>query len=261
MGSGVVGFNIMPRNALFGDSNPHLINFYAAIASGQLDGLTVRRFLEHEGEILSQRGKDYYYEVRARFNKYHDPLDFLFLNRSCFNGVIRFNSKGGFNVPFGHKSQRFSKAYITKIVNQVDFVHTISRNFNWSFVCQDFRETLNEISADDFVYCDPPYVGRHVDYFDSWSEEDEQQLFTILNQCPCNFILSTWHSNQHRENAFLGTLWSKFNILTKEHFYHVGAKETNRKPMLEALVTNFVPKNLHETPIQRPEQLTLVKKW
>ena len=199
-------------------------------------------------------------KCEPRFNKYHDPLDFLFLNRSGFNGLIRFNSKGGFNVPFGHKPQRFSKAYITKIVNQVNFVHTISRNFNWSFVCQDFRETLNGISEGDFVYCDPPYVGRHVDYFDSWNEENERQLFAILSQCPYKFILSTWHSNQHRENAFLGTLWSRFNILTKEHFYHVGAKEANRKPMLEALVTNFAPKHLHEDPIERPEQLMLLEK-
>ena len=260
MGSGVVGFNIMARNALFADSNPHLINFYQAISSGDLNGLKVRSFLEREGKMLSESGKEYYYEVRSRFNKYHDPLDFLFLNRSCFNGVIRFNSKGGFNVPFGHKPQRFAKAYITKIVNQVDFVYAASRNFNWSFICQDFRETLSGLSEADFVYCDPPYVGRHVDYFDSWNEKNEQQLFTILSQCSCKFILSTWHSNQHRENTFLGALWSRFNILTKEHFYHVGATEANRKPMLEALVTNFVPKHLDEAPIERPEQLMLLQK-
>lgn len=257
MGSGVVGFNIMPRNALFADSNPHLINFYEAIANGKLDSLKVRSFLEREGKILSLCGKDYYYEVRTRFNKYHDPLDFLFLNRSCFNGLIRFNNKGGFNVPFGHKPHRFSKAYITKIVNQVNFVHNISKNFNWSFVCQDFRETLNGISEEDFVYCDPPYIGRHVDYFNNWNQENEQQLFTILNQCPCKFILSTWHSNQHRENALLSTLWSRFNILTQEHFYHVGAKETNRKPMLEALVTNFAPKHPDQDSSEQPEQLML----
>ncbi len=259
MGSGVVGFNVMARNALFADSNPHLINFYQAISNGKLNGLKVRSFLEREGKALSESGKDYYYEVRSRFNKYHDPLDFLFLNRSCFNGIIRFNGKGGFNVPFGHKPQRFSKAYITKIVNQADFVHAASRNFNWSFICQDFRATLSGLSEDDFVYCDPPYVGRHVDYFDSWDEKNEQQLFTILSQCPCKFILSTWHSNQHRENTFLGALWSKFNILTKEHFYHVGAAEANRKPMLEALVTNFVPKQLDEAPLERSEQLMLLQ--
>lgn len=260
MGSGVVGFNIIPRNAVFADSNPHLINFYNAIASGKIDGLKVRKFLEQQGEILSRCGQDYYYEVRERFNKTHEPLDFLFLNRSCFNGMIRFNRKGDFNVPFGHKPQRFAKAYITKIVNQVDYVHVMSRHSNWSFICQDFRETLKDISEGDFVYCDPPYVGRHVDYFDSWDEDNEQYLFETLNQSSCKFILSTWHSNQHRENVFLKTLWSEFNMLTKEHFYHIGAKEENRKPMLEALVMNYTPKHLHEEPTERAEQLLLLEK-
>ena len=260
MGSGVVGFNIIPRNAIFADSNPHLINFYNAIASGKIDGLKVRKFLEQQGEILSRCGQDYYYEVRERFNKTHEPLDFLFLNRCCFNGMIRFNRKGGFNVPFGHKPQRFAKAYITKIVNQIDYVYVMSRHSNWSFICQDYRETLKEISKDDFVYCDPPYVGRHVDYFDSWDEENEKYLFEILSQSPCKFVLSTWHSNQHRENVFLKTLWSEFQVLTKEHFYYLGAKEENRKPMLEALIMNFTPKHLHEEPIERAEQLLLLEK-
>ena len=72
--------------------------------------------------------------------------------------------------------------------------------------------------------------------------------------------LSTWHSNQHRENTFLETLWSEFNMLTKEHFYYLGAKEENRKPMLEALVMNFTPKHPNEEPTQRVEQLLLLEK-
>ena len=260
MGSGVVGFNMAPHTAIFADSNPHLINFYKAIASGDIDGLKVRNFLEEEGEILAKRGGDYYYEVRERFNKEQAPLDFLFLNRCGFNGIIRFNRKGGFNVPFGHKPQRFSKAYITKIVNQIDAVSVLSRTANWSFVCQDFRETLTEVTDADFVYCDPPYVGRHVDYFDSWDEESERDLFELLSQSPCRFILSTWHSNAYRENVFLQTLWSEFDVRTKEHFYHVGAREKNRKPMLEALVMNFTPKPVSETPVAATEQLLLSEK-
>jgi len=74
------------------------------------------------GKKLSKNGQDYYYEVRTRFNERHNPLDFLFLSRAGFNGVIRFNRKGGFNVPFNHKAERFSKAYVTKVVNQVKAV-------------------------------------------------------------------------------------------------------------------------------------------
>ncbi|GHT41819.1 hypothetical protein FACS189443_4090 [Planctomycetales bacterium] len=92
------------------------------------------------------------------------------------------------------------------------------------------------------IYCDPPYLGRHVDYFDSWSEDDENRLFRALSKTKAKFILSTWHSNQYRENQTLKSLWNSFNVVTKEHFYHVGAKETNRSAMLEAVVMNFEPK-------------------
>ncbi|NQU04851.1 MAG: Dam family site-specific DNA-(adenine-N6)-methyltransferase, partial [Calditrichaeota bacterium] len=191
----------------------------------------------------------YYYEVRERFNKYHEPLDFLFLNRSCFNGVIRFNRGGGFNTPFCRKPMRFSKSYITKIVNQVGFVYNLAQRSKWVFKCQDFRLTLSEVTEQDIVYCDPPYIGRHVDYYNGWSGSDETALFHQLKNCPANFILSTWHSNQHRDNPYITSLWSDFHQLTKEHFYHIGANKENRKPMLEALILNFVPEQIiqHET--------------
>jgi DNA adenine methylase len=260
MGSGVVGFNVLPKKAIFADSNPHLINFYNSIVNDEIDGFKARQFLEEEGQKLAKFGKEYYYEVRDRFNQNHSPLDFLFLNRSCFNGVIRFNKNGGFNVPFGHKPQRFSKAYITKIVNQLDYVYVASKNMDWRFVYRDFREILKDVSENDFVYCDPPYVGRHVDYYDSWDENMEKRLFAFLDNLPCKFILSTWHSNKYRANPFVEGIWSRFHILTKEHFYHVGAKETNRNSMLEALVMNFEPEHPYEEPIPKPEQLLLLEK-
>lgn len=246
MGSGVVGFNMKPKNALFSDSNPYIIKFYSDLNKGDITPDSVRLYLESEGVKLSRLGEEYYYNVRDRFNTHHNPLDFLFLNRSCFNGVIRFNKKGGFNVPFGHKIQRFSKSYITKIVNQVDFVFRLMKSNNWIFICQDFKETLSSVSSDDFVYCDPPYVGRHVDYYDSWDEELENKLFDILKDIPANFVLSTWHSNQYRKNHYINSIWSQFNVITKEHFYHVGGKEINRNPMLEALVCNYKNGNFLE---------------
>ena len=241
MGSGVVGFNLKPRKALFCDTNPHLISFYQGINNGTINPIVVRTFLESEGKKLAKYNADYYYEVRKRFNTEQSPLDFLFLNRACFNGLIRFNRKGEFNVPFGHKPERFSKAYITKIVNQVDWVAKRASLNDWTFLHQDFRVTVSHATEVDFIYCDPPYAGRHTDYFNTWDETYDKSLHASLKATQARFILSTWHSNEHRENPTIPIFWSEFNVITREHFYHVGAKESNRKPMLEALVTNFEP--------------------
>jgi DNA adenine methylase len=239
LGSGVVGFNVNPKRAVFADSNPYVINLYQRINEGEITPSIVKRYLVEEGKKLAEGGKDYYYEVRTRFNKYHKPLDFLFLSRAGFNGVIRFNSKGGFNVPFNHKPERFSKAYITKVVNQVRAVHKRCQLNDWQFICQDFGSTLAMAIEEDFIYCDPPYVGRHVDYFNSWDDSEEERLYALLSQTKAKFMLSTWHSNQHRDNPYIAKLWSNFVIVNREHFYHVGAKEVNRKPMLESIVMNY----------------------
>lgn len=260
LGSGVVVLNVMPKRAILADTNPHLVRFYQAVKLGEVDGSKTRRFLEHEGSLLAKQGGDHYYRVRERFNSTGDPLDFLFLNRSCFNGVIRFNKQGAFNVPFGHKPQRFSPAYITKIVNQVNRFRDATRLLDWHFICQDYLTTIREVASNSFVYCDPPYVGRHVDYYHDWNEKSEASLYLELKDMNTRFMLSTWHSNQHRKNEFLQTLWSEFTITTQEHFYHVGAHETNRKPMLEALVTNYCPPLIGEEPDKSQEQLALFER-
>ncbi len=240
MGSGVVGFNIAPYNAVFADINPHIIAFYNQIKEGSITSCCVRSFLEKEGAILSGNGEAYYYEVRERFNQEHDPLDFLFLNRSCFNGMIRFNKELKFNVPYGHKPQRFSKAYITKIVNQVAHVEQLIQNNNWSFLCQSFEQTIEMADDNSFIYCDPPYIGRHVDYYDSWNEEAEISLCKALKSSNAKFMLSTWEHSAYRENEYIEKIWPFCNKITQEHFYHVGAKEVNRRPIIEALLTNYI---------------------
>lgn len=239
MGSGVVGFSLQPKKALFCDINPHLVNFYNSIKKGEITTKIARDFLEEEGSLLKEKGETYYYSIRERFNEKKDSLDFLFLNRACFNGVVRFNRKGFFNVPFGHKPERFAKAYVTKICNQIEKIEKATKMFDWQFACQDFRQTFSDSRQTDWVYCDPPYIGRHIDYFNSWNETDEKDLFDLLEKTSAKFILSTWHSNQFRENQELLKYTNTFEIITKNHFYHVGAKEINRNSMTEAIVINF----------------------
>lgn len=257
MGSGVVGFNIAAKKAIFADKNPYIIDFYNRIKSGDITSQTVRTFLEQEGKLLEEGDCDYYYSVRERFNKHHDALDFLFLNRSCFNGMIRFNKKHEFNVPYGHKPKRFSKAYVTKIVNQVKYVEDMVKTHSWTFICQSFEKTISMAGPNDFIYCDPPYIGRHVDYYDSWDEELEFALSRALAQSDAKFMVSTWDHNSYRKNEYLDTIWAFCHKVTHDHFYHVGAKITNRNAITEALLMNYVITNdTDESLVQYPTQLS-----
>lgn len=170
-----------------------------------------------------------------------------------------FNRKGGFNVPFCRKPQRFAQAYITKIVNQVEYIYYLLQFNDFTFICQDFKTTITMANKEDIIYCDPPYIGRHTDYFNGWNENKEINLLKSLSNTSASFILSTWHHNDFRKNEYIKTLWNKYEILMREHFYHVGGKETNRNPMIEALVTNFkaIPVEYEK---ERVEQLTLFEK-
>ena len=239
MGSWAVWFNLAWKNAIFWDTNPHLINFYNAIKDSSITKISAREFLESEWKKLSIGWVDYYKEVRVRFNALHAPLDFLFLNRSCFNWIIRFNGKWWFNVPFGHKPERFAKAYVTKIVNQIWWVEEKIRLSNWEFKLSNFANTIKEAWVNNLIYCDPPYIARHSDYFNKWEENDEWNLKKALDESWAKYVVSSWLGNEYRKNEFIESVWGDCSILTKDHFYHVWAKESNRKPMQEALLSNF----------------------
>ena len=99
MGTGVVGFNAGFTEALMGDANPHLVGFYARLHD-RISAADVRHHLEQEGLLLAANGYAHYRLVRERFNAEFAPLDFLFLNRAGFNGMIRFSRKGHWNLPF-----------------------------------------------------------------------------------------------------------------------------------------------------------------
>lgn len=236
LGSGVVAFNLCPHRALLADSNPHIITVYQAIQKGKLTTQNLRNFLEKEGCCLRETEGEYYYVVRERFNQSHSPFDFLFLNRACFNGMMRFNSKGGFNVPFCRKPNRFSKAYITRICNQVAWVTEQMKGKAWSFVVQDWRQTVGAVSTNDFVYLDPPYNDRHANYYQPWDKNDADALAEAVKQLPSGFAYSTWKANQYRVNEHLTRHFADYPVRTKEHFYYLGATEAHRHVMEEALV-------------------------
>jgi len=264
LGTGVVALNSGFQNAILSDTNPHVIQFYRDVKERRITPSSVRDYLEKEGYLLSRadnNGYEHYRIVKDRFNTFHDPLDFLFLSRAGFNGMMRFNKNGDWNIPFCQKPNRFSKAYITKIVNQVRDAACLVQP-GWQFIKKSFEEVLPLANEDDIIYCDPPYLGRYVDYYNGWTEEDEQTLFKLLSHSKAKFILSTWHHNEYRENEMMHKFWSCFNVVTRDHFYHSGGKIENRRSIVEALVFNFEAHIKHHNygVVQRPEQLVLLEK-
>ncbi|TAK57505.1 MAG: Dam family site-specific DNA-(adenine-N6)-methyltransferase [Bacteroidetes bacterium] len=241
LGTGVVAFNSGFPKAILNDVNPHIITFYKGILDGTITPQIVKKFLEEEGKKLSranENGYEYYKIVRTRFNKNHSPLDFLFLSRTGFNGMMRFSQKGDWNIPFCKKPNRFAPAYVTKITNQVRKIQSVLKR-DWVFHNTGFEKIIPMATKDDILYCDPPYFGRYVDYYNGWTEKDEELLYALLASTPAKFILSTWHHNNYRENDMIKKFWNKFTIITKDHFYHSGGKIENRNSIVEALVFNF----------------------
>lgn len=241
LGTGVVAFNMGIKNSILNDTNPHIIRLYQEIQNGTLTPLRVKEYLLKEGEKLlnaKEDGYEHFRYIKNRFNNEPNSLDFIFLSRAGFNGMMRFNKKGEWNIPFCKKPNRFAQAYITKIVNQTKMVSQVIKP-NWRFHNKQFYEIIPLAETNDLIYCDPPYYGRYVDYYNGWTEKDEELLFTLLTETKANFILSTWHHNDYRQNEMIQKYWKNFNLITRDHFYHSGGKIENRKSIVEALVFNF----------------------
>ena len=242
-----------------GDTNPHIISFYKGLQNGDITPYNMRSYLNQEGELLSKADEDgyaYFREVKNRFNSEHSSFDFIFLSRAGFNGMMRFNRKGEWNIPFCKKPDRFAPAYITKICNQIQETKKILKRYDWEFCNQDFLKTIVRAHESDLIYCDPPYFGRYVDYYNGWTEKDEENLYKALSQTSAHFILSTWHHNEFRSNEMIDRYWGEFNIETQEHFYHGGGHIENRHAMVEALVFNFDLQPFAEVP-QQQQQMEL----
>ncbi len=229
-------FNLAPERALIADTNQHIIALYQAVQRGEVNRETVQSFLKQQGKKLEELGESYYYEVRERFNAEGSPLDFLFLNRACFNGMMRFNRRGEYNVPFCRKPQRFTQSYVTKIANQVNWIAGRMAGKSWEFRVAHWKEVLGEATPTDFVYLDPPYIGRHTDYYNTWSLEEAENLASVTQTLPCGFAVSMWLENQHRRNDHIQQCWAGLEVRVCQHFYHVGSKEDWRGAIAEALL-------------------------
>jgi len=129
-----------------------------------------------------ERRKKYFYEVRSRFNKTRNPSDFLFLSRTCTNGLIRYNSKGEFNTSLHFSRGGIKPESLAEII--LDW-HNKLNYYNVQFICMDYK-SVNP-SFNDFAYLDPPYANTKGIYF---GKIDYEQFWNWIRNLKCNYILS-----------------------------------------------------------------------
>lgn len=175
-GSAALFFELGPASAILGDLNGHLIN-------------AMRQVRDRPSEVhrrlgAFERSPDAYYEVRERFNEgsrfgIDAAVDFIYLNRNCFNGLWRTNLSGRFNVPFGgYEMGRYPPLALfqncSKLLRRAKLRH------------QDFRKTITSAGANSFIYADPPYFTAtervFVEYGKrSFGEDDLRDLVRMLS--------------------------------------------------------------------------------
>ncbi len=149
LGSAAAYFSIRPAKALLSDTNPELIITYEAIRSNpqRIEDLLTSHQRNHSPEYY-YRMRDY--RPRCEFRR---AARFIYLNRTCWNGLYRVNLDGRFNVPIGSKKN---------VLMPSDDWHLIARVLGSAqLVCCDFEATIDQASAGDFVFADPPYTVKH----------------------------------------------------------------------------------------------------
>jgi DNA adenine methylase len=115
-------------------------------------------------------------------------------------------------------------------------VRTASDELDWTFIQQDWRASLAGLGADDFVYTDPPYAGRHTQYYRGWGETDAAELAGSLRSLPGSWALSDWASDAAGPNPRLALLYPGHTVIEQEHRYVIGANGNSRGRMTEALI-------------------------
>jgi DNA adenine methylase len=181
-----VSLGLAPDRALINDLNPHTINFYSWLKRGLRITLAM------------QNDQAYFYEQRSHFNQLirENKADteeaaslFYYLNRTCYNGLCRFNSKGEFNVPFGRYK---------KLIYKTDFTEYVSPFAQWDFTCVDFEKI--PLQHDDFIYADPPYDVQFTSYSkENFDWDDQVRLARWLARHPGPVILSNQATDRIRQ--------------------------------------------------------------
>lgn len=253
VGGGAVLFWILQNypnisKAIINDINPDLICAYKTIKLSPGELINKLKIIENEYTKLSEvQRKDYFLNSRKAFNlKSLQPVEntamFIFLNRTCFNGLYRVNSKGHFNVPFGRYPN-------PKICDEQTIWADSELLQKVEIVTGDFENTLSDESSYSFFYLDPPYKPLNLtSSFNSYTKElfnDEEQVrlskfCSKINSLGHMFILSNSDvKSTNPTNDFFDVLYGEFSINRVFASRMINSNASQRGKLTELLITNI----------------------
>lgn len=237
------------KKAVINDINEDLINTYKTIASKPKELIAMLQILQNEFHNLEGNEDDkkcYYYQKRALYNERKEGQSeqvalFIFLNRTCFNGLYRVNRKNKYNVPMG----AYKKPTICDAENILSVSEALQKV---EILCGDFEQTLAYADNNSFFYFDPPYKPlSRTSSFNAYAKDafnDCEQIRLShfckqLNNLNHTWILSNSDVNGKDENDnFFDDLYSGFNIKRVEAKRSINANSEKRGTLTELLITN-----------------------
>lgn len=230
LGGGAVFFHLEPSTAILSDKNEHLINLYNQIKSAPKE---LYNELKKHQELHS---KEYYYLIRSARPDCPTKraAQFLYLNRTCWNGLFRVNLKGDFNVPIGTKS--------TVIIQDENFEEISKRLRNATIFTGDFEATIDKAGNGDLLFVDPPYTVKHnnngfVKYNESiFSWDDQERLAASLTRADARGVKIISTNADHKSVRSL--YQDKLNIHTVSRASVLAGKSSARTNTTEILITN-----------------------
>ena len=235
IGGGALFFELQPQNGYISDMNEELINLYSVVRDDVYE--LIEDLNKHKVS------KEYFLKIRNldRTEKYNKLSDiqkasrFIYLNRTCFNGMYRVNSQGQFNVPFGNYKN-------PRIVDAENLVNCSKLLKNTEIYCADFSEILNKVQKGDFVYFDPPYVPlNETSSFTSYTKDgfDLDMQFKLRDVCDELDSMGVMFMLSNSDTKLVNELYSNYEIKKVFASRAINANGNGRGKITEVLVRNY----------------------
>lgn len=238
VGGGAMYFALRPKRALLGDLNSDLIGVYGSVGS-DLD--EVMHHLTRLQRLHCKDPEGTYYQARELFNNERDlgtvkrASLFLYLNRTCFNGVYRVNKKGDFNVSMGR--------YTNPTILDEPALRAAHRLLQHAAMeCQHFDGTLEDVGKGDFVYLDPPYepVSKTSNFTaftkEGFTHQDQVQLFTAFGRLTRRGAKAMMSNS---DSALVRRLYAGYDMVEVKAPRAVNSKASARGEVTELVIRNY----------------------